>query len=563
MKVHTGAARGGGHLPANWRCVLVPGLLFITAIRATAAMPDNPRIEAAVDKALAFLEGGDDARLGGKSLIGLAFAKHGEPETHPKIAEAVRAIQAALANGPERLGDGIYDTGIAIMCLVAVDPSKYRFEIESLVESLHLRQKSHGAWGYPPENPDNGRTCDTSMTQYAVLGLWEAEDQAGVETSRVVWDRVARWLLLTQDPTGGYGYQGLPAARLGEFEQQSGVRDSMTVAAVGSLYIVKDRVGITQLRKLFLDDTPEAFVPYEPPEEREERLKTNINLRHFARALANGNRWIEDNLDIEDVTGYTHYCLYSLERFESLREADLSGRSDPAEKSEQSKWYNRGVRFLLRTQKLDGSWESQCGAVPDTCFGALFLMGSTRKTLAKSSVARYAADTLMGGQGLPSAAQVRVRDGQVVVRPLDAPLSDVLKVLEDRAHPEYARATEALADAARRRSAEELSAHAEPLLRLAVHGERPLRLLAITCLSRTRQIDHVPRLIHMLSDADEEIACAAAEALAELSRKYDTLGFSRQATPRERDVAVNQWKAWFRGIRPEVDFDTLQVDGKR
>ena len=37
----------------------------------------------------------------------------------------------------------------------------------------------------------------------------------------------------------------------------------MTVAAVGSLYIVKDRVGITQLKKPFLDDTPEVFVPYE------------------------------------------------------------------------------------------------------------------------------------------------------------------------------------------------------------------------------------------------------------------------------------------------------------
>ena len=135
----------------------------------------------------------------------------GSPRSHPKIADAVRTIQAALANGPERFSPGVYDTGIAIMCLVAVDPSKYRFEIESLVQSLHLRQKSHGAWGYPPENPDNGKTCDTSMTQYAVLGLWEAEDQAGVETPRVVWDRVARWLLLTQDPSGGYGYQGLPA----------------------------------------------------------------------------------------------------------------------------------------------------------------------------------------------------------------------------------------------------------------------------------------------------------------------------------------------------------------
>ena len=54
MKVHTLAARRGSHLPASWQCVLVPGLLLCTAIPATAASADNPRVEAAINKALAF-----------------------------------------------------------------------------------------------------------------------------------------------------------------------------------------------------------------------------------------------------------------------------------------------------------------------------------------------------------------------------------------------------------------------------------------------------------------------------------------------------------------------------
>ena len=553
VMVHAGRERRRGVVLALWPCLLLAGLMWLMPSALSAVAPGNPRVEAAVDKALAFLDKHDDARLGGKALIGLAFAKHGEPETHPKIAAAVQAIQAALSNGPERFSPGIYDTGICIMFLVAVDPSKYRYEIESLVRSLHLRQKSDGAWGYPPEHPDHGQTCDTSMTQYAVLGLWEAEDQAGVETPRVVWDRVARWLLLTQDPSGGYGYQGKPASRLGRSETQAGVRDSMTVAAVGALYIVKDRVGITQLKKPSIDDTPDAFVPYETPEEREERLRTTISLRHFARALASGNRWIEDKLNVEKIAGYVHYCLYSLERFESLREADLAGRSDPAEKSEKSKWYNRGVRFLLPTQKPDGSWESQCGVVPDTCFAALFLMGSTRKSLAKSSLAHFTADTLIGGQGLPAAANVRVRAGQVVVQPLAAPLNQVLVILADRSHPDYMRAVESLADAVRQESADQLAAHADALVTLATGGDRSVRLLAIQGVGRTGQLDHVPWLIRALSDTDDEIALAAAESLAELSRKYDTRGFDRQATQREREVAIDQWKAWFRSIRPDVD----------
>ncbi len=56
----------------------------------------------------------------------------------------------------------------------------------------------------------------------------------------------------------------------------------MTIAALGSLHIVKDRVGITQLKKNSSDDTPDALVPYELPEERADRIKTQIDLRHFA-----------------------------------------------------------------------------------------------------------------------------------------------------------------------------------------------------------------------------------------------------------------------------------------
>ncbi len=198
--------------------VMLLGQMVLWPSTTSAITPDNPRVQAAVKKGLEFLEGAGESRLGGQSLVALTLAKGGKDPTHPKIAAAITAIQAALRNGPEQFRAGIYDTGIAIMLLVEVDASRHRYEIESLVQSLHLRQKADGAWGYPPEHPDHGKTCDTSMTQYAVLGLWEAEDLAGVETPRLVWDRVARWLLLTQDPGGGYGYQGQLATRLGRFE---------------------------------------------------------------------------------------------------------------------------------------------------------------------------------------------------------------------------------------------------------------------------------------------------------------------------------------------------------
>ena len=140
-----------------------------------------------------------------------------------------------------------------------------------------------------------------------------------------------------------------------------------------------------------------------------------------------------------------------------------------------------------------------------------------------------------------------------MVQPLAGPLSQILEILADRSHPDYARAVESLADAVRQATADQLAVNVDAIVRLAIAGDRPVRLLAIQCLSRTGQLDHVPWLIHALIDDDDQIALAAAAALAELSRKYDTLGFDRQSTQRERDAAVNHWKAWFRSIRPNVD----------
>ena len=61
-----------------------------------------------------------------------------------------------------------------------------------------------GYWDYPPPVAyrDHG---DTSITQYALLGLWEAE-RAGIHIPTSVWDRAASWLCGHQDSDGGFWY---------------------------------------------------------------------------------------------------------------------------------------------------------------------------------------------------------------------------------------------------------------------------------------------------------------------------------------------------------------------
>ena len=100
----------------------------------------------------------------------------------------------------------IYSAGLAIVFLVQLDGLKangpHTGDISTLLEYLHSQQKGHGGWGYPERT-----SGDTSMTQYGVLSAWEAK-QAGFSVSLSSMERAANWLLSTQDPSGGYGYQG-------------------------------------------------------------------------------------------------------------------------------------------------------------------------------------------------------------------------------------------------------------------------------------------------------------------------------------------------------------------
>ena len=510
--------------------------------------PDNPRVQQSIARARTFLESQTDARAGAKSLMGLALIKSGSPADHPKVLDALKAIKAQVDRGAAKITLDIYSTGTSLMFLVALNPSRHRYEIKTLVESLHLRQKSAGAWGYPRSNEKNGESCDTSMTQYAVLGLWEAEDQAGVTSPSEVWDRVARWLLKTQDPSGGFGYQGKLSYEFGERVKQSGVKHSLTVAAMSSIYIVKDRVGYRRLKREFNDGLPAAFEAVE--EAPKEKIKTDIPLREFGRVIGAGNRWVEENYDVEDLKNWVQYSLYALERYESLRVADAEASKVPLPKSEKTKWYNKGARYLLKNQGEDGQWESNAGAVPGTCFGILFLLGSTRKTLDTQSAVEYRGGTMAGGKGLPSTDRIRLRNGRVVALPLKAPLPQVLKILENPEDKQYAAAVEALADATEKGKRAELRQQRPQLERLVLSNLGEVSQLAVRALVRAQELNAVPVLIRAIEEGNAELMWEASEGLARLSRNQQRFGLTPKAEPAARRAAAEQWRKWFGKLRP-------------
>jgi len=530
--------------------LLVAGLWSVAA-PARALDPDSPEVKQAIDAGIAYLELAEDNRLGARALVGLTMCKTGRDHEHPKVKDTVAALVSYCKKGPENLTLDVYSTGVCLMFLVAVDPSRYREEIDVLAKYLHRKQKPPGAWGYPPEH-QHGSTCDTSMTQYAVLGLWEAEEQAGVITPPQVWEKVATWLIQTQAPDGGHPYQGEPSRRTDERVKQSGVKDSMTVAGVGSLYIIKDRLGLGHLKRRANDESPEALQPFETQEERAARVKTKLDPKFFVKSLALGNGWIARNYTVDSPKGWLHYYMYALERYESLKEADNPAAGTPAK---APTWYQQGAKFLIKTQNADGSWLSQSQAVPDTCFAILFLARSTKKGLERTGISKYRGGVMAGGRGLPQVGDVRVRGGEVVVQPLNAPLDQVLTIVKDPRHPQYVAAREALADLAEEGTRDTILKQAANLNRLARAAPQEIRVLAVRTLQRSRDLDQVPLLIELLNDPDVPVALAAQEALRTISRRFSGTGLGTRPTPAERTVIVREWTDWYATIRPEVSLE--------
>lgn len=541
-------------LSRNFFCRIwaAAALLFAGSVSAMAAplTPASPEVQDAINRGIAMVEKSADGRLGAKALIGLVLAKAGKSDDHPKIKDAVDSIHREIDAGPEKFTADIYSTGLSIMCLVAVDPKKHLYDIEKLVRSLELRQKKDGAWGYPVGGA-NGEKCDTSMTQFALLGLWEAADEAEVDVPARVWDKAARWLIRAQDPTGAWGYQGNVSAKLGERVKQDSTKHTMAVAGLCSVFICRDQLGLGAVRHKREDVAPKVLKPVESADEALARVKTKLDPKLLLRARASGARWMTENFTIDKPQGFLHYYLYALERYESFREEEELDAN-------RGNWYDRGAKFLLQTQEDDGSWKSQAGPVPDTCFAMLFLLRSMKKSLERSKF-RYPEGILVGGRGVPATPKPRLRGGQVTVEPAadSVAAAAFLQAAEPGAEntAPFRHALETLADLAATGQAAVASEVAPKVRPLVTHPRPEVRLAAVRALGCARSLDEGPTLIRALADDDVEVLLAAREALAKLSRRPESLGPNPNSPEKERHAAIAAWKDWYRTLRPEVDLE--------
>ena len=172
--------------------ILVLAGLFASAL-APRARADN---DAAINKGVQFLRGQiGGAGIGETALIALAMLKADVPADDPGLMTCIARIQARCAGSaydPERSGGAeIYEAGCVALALANHQPGStaHRAELAIVARYLIGKQKTNGSWDY--SNREQG---DTSISQYAVLGLWEA-DNAGAAVDPALWERAANWFM--------------------------------------------------------------------------------------------------------------------------------------------------------------------------------------------------------------------------------------------------------------------------------------------------------------------------------------------------------------------------------
>jgi hypothetical protein len=541
------------HVGRRWRWLPLVGWLagVVVALapaagRAITLTADSPEVKRAIARGISFLEkpGTPDARTGALALVALVELKNGADAKHAQVVAAVdniRGVVRAAGGDPNKVTLSIYDLGLAIILLCEVDPGHNSSDIDFLLKALMAKQKPHGGWGYPERE-----TGDTSMTQYAVLASWEAA-QVGFAVPKEAIEAVTTWIIKTQDPSGGFGYQGNVSNGSG-LVAQSDVKNSMTAAGAGIAYICADLLGMNEAvkKKKQQGDLPAALKEV-GQQEAQRAARTQIDPRQLQQTQVRANRWLRAKYQI-DPPGFTHYYLYALERYSSFREL-AEGEIESGQK-----WYSDAAHFLIKSQAVDGSWKSGAGAVPDTAFGCLFLLRSTKKSIEKAR--SFGSGWMVGGKGLPrDTDSVRVRQGNVVATPTLLAADQLLSAVDNPEEAGLAEKMESLAALSAADTRVLLSTHAQKLRRLAEGTTAEARRAAVGLLARDNDLDSVPTLIFAMRDNDAEVVREAWEALRRISRQLHLPPAPASPRDEQRKQAIETFKAWYLAIRPDADLE--------
>jgi hypothetical protein len=517
------------------RWIALAAGMFVLAFSPAAAIAQQ---EPAVLSGVQYLRAHVSNRAGEAAMIALGLMKAEVPHGDAAVQSCLNRIRSRFGSGGSYVpemgnGAGTYEAAASIMALATDDAEQNRSYIASIATYLIGRQNANGSWDYA-----NRSAGDTSISQYAVLGLWEAEN-VGVDISPSIWDRAATWYMSVQSSGGSWNYH--------RDDPTQPETCAMTAAGIGSLLICQRQLDRYRSKNRESSSLLTALVTDLPRGD----FKPSTSVAQINAAVSRGIAWLSSNFAPGNPTlaGQTpYYMLYGVERIGALAEKQTLGRVD---------WYAKGRDFIRATQKPDGSWHSTHGIEMNTVWAILFLVKSTAKTIQRITIKRLGAGTLLGGRELPSdLSSLTVAGGRVVSRPMNGAIEGMLAVLED---PRAEQADAAVAGMVDRYYAEgpvALRQYKVRFRKMLSDKDVGLRRVAAWALAHTGDLDVIPQLIDALvvPNEDEEVVGAARLGLLLLSRKVDGYGPPSPSKPDQRKAAAQKWREWFEAIRP-LDLD--------
>ncbi|REK31314.1 MAG: hypothetical protein DWQ45_02270 [Planctomycetota bacterium] len=575
---------------ASLRAFLL-GTLIVSWMRpGPAAAADQAQVQQAITKGTNLLRSEIDKSGGGqKSLIAVALIKAKEPPASPAIRAAVDAVLAKIQDGayepPSAVHIQLYEAGVDAMLLADAvkipdqsDPAylefvhPYKEQLAAITRYILSYQLSSGAWDYPPGHPRGPSAGDTSVTQYAMLGLWAAA-RAGVEIDPTVWERTIEWHIGRQNRDGGFAY--VPGTDHGFGAGRSTL--NMTINAVGSTYIALMHLNPGNLPDI---TDPKIAQPAGAAKKDDENVRFGVLEKvdvaevddtdsderpqgkippATGQLLAAAYNWIVPRFRPEnDAPGYDAYYYYSLERMAALARMPKIGEAD---------WFNVCADYLIQTQEDDGGWGSSAhvGVGVNTAFAVLFLTRSTAQVVGTPVPADPIGGGLQkGGRGLSFDGL----GGEKPKQPL-AELDDLLDKLSAAGDFTIEEVQEQIVKQVQIGDKEALIERKDLLVEYVQHPDAEVRRTAVWALGRTNDLSLAKHLITALDDQDLGVIIEARNALCWLSRKPTGLGeaadpfedLPEDATAEQRSSAIAAWHAelirkwgeWYLEHRPYKD----------
>jgi len=281
-------------------------------------------------------------RVGATALCVYALRAAGVKPDDPALSMAISKTLLPKNALPD-LDRRTYAMSLLALALRAVDPARFKPQLEVLAKRLSVGQLDNGQWTYKCHEPGYARTPkagDNSNTQYAILGL-RAARLAGVKIERKVWLRNAAFWQNSRNMWGGWGY-----GPRGSTDHEL----SMTAAGVATSAICMEALhGIDAVQRL----------------RNSKRVKLGMNR-------------LGEILLVRGYAGAEIYAIYGIERACILTGTKAFNDFD---------WYHRGASQLVSTQKESGAWGDPAargvatgvgyGEAVDTAYALLFLKRAT------------------------------------------------------------------------------------------------------------------------------------------------------------------------------------------